>query len=111
MIKLEIADKQFLNKNNIKNEAYICTDGDKVLGICEYSTENGVLTLENIISEDNSIADGLIRQTMNYALDNGNQTCKFSENVSKKLFELRIIKQEDIKEIDILDFFLKLNCI
>lgn len=111
MIKLEKADKQFLSKNNIDNNAYICKDNENVIGICEYLIKENTLFLEAITCDDNSIADGLIRQTMSNSLDNGIEECRFSEKAAEKLFELRIIKDKNTEKIDILDFFLKLNCI
>lgn len=111
MIQLKKADKQFLASENIENEAYICTDNEAILGICEYSLKDNELFITSVNCEDNSLADGLIRQTMNNALDCGYNICKFTKEVAEKMYELRIIKEENAEEIDILDFFLKLNCI
>lgn len=109
MIEIKKADNSFKTEHNIENEAYICTDKDKLLGILEYEMKEKDLILTNLDCDDNMIADGLVRQTMNNALDNGSEFCKYNERIGKRLFELRIIKKIDEKSIDILDFFMKIN--
>ena len=55
------------------------------------------------------LADGLVRQTMSNALDCGMETAKFEGAAQKRLFEIRIIKNEQQKSLDILEFFMKIN--
>lgn len=109
MIEIKKADNSFKSEHNIVNEAYICTDKDKLLGILEYEIRTKDLILTSLSCDDNMLADGLVRQTMSFALDNGSEFCKYNEEIAKRLFELRIIKKIDEKFIDILDFFMKIN--
>ncbi len=110
MISIKKADNSFKENNNITDNAYICTDKDKILGIVEYKYENESLVLKKINSDDLSIADGLVRQTMSNALDEGCKICVFDKEIGEQLFKLKIIKDNTQKSIDILGFFIKLNC-
>lgn len=109
MIEIKKADNSFKTEHNIRNEAYICMDKGEVLGILQYKTEGKDLILTKLQCEENMIADGLVRQTMSNALDNGSEFCKFDGEVQKRLFEIRIIKNINQNLIDILDFFMKIN--
>lgn len=109
MIEIKKADNSFKTEHNIENEAYVCSDKGKVLGILEYKTEEKDLIFTSLNCEENLIADGLVRQTMSNALDNGSEFCKYSDEIAKRLYEIRIIKNTNQKSIDILDFFMKIN--
>ena len=109
MIEIKKANNSFKSEHNIENEAYVCTDKGEVLGILEYTTEDKDLILTKIDCPENMLADGLVRQTMSNALDNGSEFCKFNEEVQKRLYEIRIIKNIEQKSIDILEFFMKIN--
>lgn len=110
MISIKKADNSFKENNNITDNAYVCTDKDEILGIVEYKYENENLVLKKITSDDLSIADGLVRQTMSNALDDGCKLCVFDNDVGEQLLKLKIIKDNTQKSIDILQFFIKLNC-
>ncbi|MBQ5590596.1 MAG: hypothetical protein IIU65_02845 [Clostridia bacterium] len=109
MIEIKKADNQFKTENNINYEAYVCFDKEDVLGLVEYKIEENDLILTKIDCDENLLADGIVRQTLNNALDNGCETCKFNEEVKNRLFDIRIIKNKDQNSIDILDFFMKIN--
>ena len=109
MIEIKKADDLFKSEHSIKNDAYVCSDKDEILGILEYEMKDKDLILKNIDCNDNMLADGLVRQTMSFALDNGCEFCKYNEKIENRLFELRIIKKNDQKSIDILEFFIKIN--
>ena len=109
MIQIKKADDSFKKEHKIENEAYICVDNTEILGILNYGTKNDTLMLNNIEYTDKMLADGLIRQTMSNALDNGCKTCKFSKDLKKIMCSLRIIKDEKCESVDILDFFFFFN--
>lgn len=109
MIEIKKADNSFKTEHNFENEAYICSDKDELLGILEYKIKDKDLILTKLTCEENMLADGLIRQTMSMALDNGCDYCKFNTEIQKKLYELRIIKKDNETCIDILNFFMKIN--
>ncbi|MGN0173725.1 MAG: hypothetical protein ACI39F_04715 [Acutalibacteraceae bacterium] len=109
MIQFKKADDILKKENGISDEAYICFDKNEISGIVEYKIDNENLILTKISAEDNLIADGLVRQTMNNALDNNCKFCTYDESIKAKLFELKIIKDVAQNDIDIVDFFMKLN--
>ena len=109
MIEIKHADKLLKEKLNITNEAYVCTDKGEVLGFVEYKYDKKDLIITKVDAEENMLADGLVRQTMSNALDNGMTTAKFEGDTQKRLYEIRIIKTDDQNSIDILDFFMKIN--
>lgn len=109
MIEIKKADISFKKEHNIENEAYVCSDKGEVLGIVEYKADGKDLIITDIRCEENMLADGLVRQTMSNALDNGCELCKFKDDVQKRLYDIRIIKKIDQNCIDILDLFMKIN--
>ena len=110
MIEIKKANEEFKKYNDIQNDAYVCFDKDSVLGLVEYKLQDSQLEIVNINCKENFLADGLVRQTMNYALDQGATTCIYGKDVQDKLYELRIITNNSQENIDILEFFLNLNC-
>ena len=109
MIEIKKANDLFKNEHSIKNDAYVSTDKGEVLGLLEYKMKEKDLFLINLECNENMLADGLVRQTMSFALDNGCEFCKYDDIIAKRLFELRIIQKNDQKYIDILEFFMKIN--
>lgn len=109
MIEIKHADKLLKTSLNITNEAYVCTDKGEVLGFVEYKYDNKDLIITKVSADENMLADGLVRQTMSNALDNGMETAKFYGDAQKRLYEIRIIKSYEQNSIDILDFFMKIN--
>ena len=80
-----------------------------MLGFVEFKYQDKDLVITNVECNDNLLADGLVRQTMSNALDNGMETAVFEGNAQKRLYEIRIIKKEEQKSLDILEFFMKIN--
>ncbi len=109
MIEIKKADKLLKSSLKINDDAYVCTDKGEVLGFVEYKYQNKDLIITKIDCNENMLADGLVRQTMSNALDNGMEIAKFEPQAQKRLFEIRIIKKEDQKSLDILEFFMKIN--
>ncbi len=110
MLEIIKASEEFKKFNEIENDAYVCFDKDSVLGLVEYKIDGEVLEIIKINCKENFLADGLVRQTMNYALDNGATTCTYNKDTQDRLYELRIITNNSQENIDILEFFLNLNC-
>ncbi len=109
MIEIKKADKLLKTTLSIVDEAYVCTDKGETLGFVEYKYQDKNLVITKIDCQENMLADGLVRQTMSNALDNGMETAKFEGAAQKRLFEIRIIKNEQQKSLDILEFFMKIN--
>ena len=109
MIEIKKADKLLKDKLSLEADAYVCTDKDDVLGFVEFKYQDKDLVITNVECNDNLLADGLVRQTMSNALDNGMETAVFEGNAQKRLYEIRIIKKEEQKSLDILEFFMKIN--
>lgn len=109
MIEIKLADNNFKTEHNIKHDAYICTDKGEVLGLVCFEMQKDKLFLESVTATENMLLDGLVRQTMSYALDNDCKECIYTDEVQKALYSVRIIKKERQKSIDILDFFMQIN--
>jgi len=109
MIEIKKADKLLKTALNIKDEAYVCTDKGETLGFVEYKYENKDIIITKIDCEENMLADGLVRQTMSNALDNGMEIAKFENGAQTRAFEIRIVKNKDQNSLDILEFFMKIN--
>ncbi len=73
--------EKLFNENNIPCPegagAFVCREGGRVIAWCLYSLKKEIAVLA-ICCDDESLLDGLIRATLNFALLNGAETADFS---------------------------------
>lgn len=84
-------------------------DGERRCGSCEFELCPPQVRLISAVCEESALLDGLLRQTLSYSLDCGCPTAVFDKTIAEALYSLRILKDPDALEFDILDFFAKLN--
>lgn len=108
MIKIELANADMKEKLKLKNEAFIVTQKDELLGFCAFALTPPEVQIERADCEDMGLLDGLIRQTMSYALDHDCRYALFEKDVKQKAVLLKILKECE-QSLDILTFFTNLN--
>lgn len=109
MIKITKTNNNIKEKLGLKNDAYCVFDGDELAGVCEYVLTPPEAKIISIKCDDNMLKDGLVRQTLNFALDNGCPTAVFDDRVRDELTAIGILRKDCENSFNILEFFAKLN--
>lgn len=109
MIRIVKADNTIKERAAVTHDAFCVFDGENMLGICEYEQTPPQVRILRIECEDNALKDGLVRQTLNYALDCGCPTAIFGDDIRECLTSLGILRNESGNSLNILEFFAKLN--
>lgn len=106
MIKLTLADDKTRACLNIKNQAYVITDGGETLGFCEFELCPPSGKIIRIECDNIPLIDGVFRQTLFYMAQNMCLIAELTDGLCKKLGEVYLIKKGQ-KEINISEFFNK----
>lgn len=109
MIRIIKADNNIKERLSASNDAFCVFDGDDLSGVCEYTLTPPTAQIISIKCDDNTLKDGLVRQTLNFALDNGCPTAVFDDNVRDELTAIGILRNDCENSFNILEFFAKLN--
>lgn len=109
MIRIVKADNNIKEKLGLTHDAFCVFDGDDLSGFCEYALTPPTAQIISIKCNDNMLKDGLVRQTLNFALDNGCPTAVFDDKVRNELTFLGILRNDCENSFNILEFFAKLN--
>lgn len=109
MIRIVKADNNIKEELQLTHDAFCVFDGDDLSGVCVYEIMPPTAQIISIKCKDNMLKDGLVRQTLNFALDNGCPTAVFDDKVRDELTALGILRNDCENSFNILEFFAKLN--
>lgn len=104
LIKLKLADENSKSQFEIEHSAYIVYEEDKILGFCEFECQSPIGKIYRIECDDIPLIDGLLRQTLFYLAEKFCLTAEMTDELSKKLSALYMIKPNQTK-IKIAEFF------
>lgn len=109
MIRIVKADNNIKENLGAVNDAFCVYDGDELKGFCEYELCAPEVKIIKIDCADSALKDGLVRQTLNFALDNGCPNAVFDDNIRNDLISIGILCNDSKNCLNILEFFAKLN--
>lgn len=109
MIRIIKADNNIKERLSASNDAFCVFDGKALMGVCEYEITPAKVKILRLCCDDNTLKDGLVRQTLNFALDNGCAEAQFDDKIRDELINIGILRKGSENCLNILEFFAKLN--